>query len=342
MTICKEINCTIGASYNYKGQKRKYCKIHALPDMIIILTDNCKECNIKARFNFTNEIKGLYCSNHALEGMIDVISIKCLEKNCNIQAIYNLPNEKNALYCKKHALSDMINIKDKKCLQEDCNKIPCFNFPNEKTGIFCKKHAFSDMINVKNKKCLQENCNITPCFNYHNEKIGVYCRNHKLPLMLDIYHPMCISCGLFRVTKKGELCKTYCDPNSKLRQKTKEIRVKNIIQKHEITCIHDKNISNDCCLKYRPDFVIDCVDYFIVLEVDEFAHKSYDKDCEIVRMNNISHSLGLPTKFLRYNPDNKEFTEEFKEKFLIIRLKELMLNINNDFTVEYLFYPKVK
>jgi hypothetical protein len=31
--------------------------------------------------------------------------------------------------------------------------------------------------------------------------------------------------------------------------------------------MNDKTFQNDCCLKYRPDFLFDCGSYFLILEV---------------------------------------------------------------------------
>ena len=196
------------------------------------------------------------------------------------------------------------------------------------------------MVDVVNKKCKNLDCEIlNPNFNVKGQTKGEFCGSHKTNDMVDVIHNKCISCGLFQVSKKGVLC-SYCDPVSTIRQKTKELQIKTLLETHNIKFIHDKGISNDCCLKYRPDFVIDCIDYFIVLEVGEFAHKGYEQDCEIVRMNNISHSLGLPTKFLRYNPDLKGISKKIKEEMLMKRLGVLMNYFDNNFTAEYLFYPE--
>ncbi len=119
----------------------------------------------------------------------------------------------------------------------------------------------------------------------------------------------------------------------------KELAIKILLENNNIKFIHDKQISNECCLKYRPDFLIDCNSYYIILEVDEDAHTQYDKDCEIIRMNNIITSIGLPTKFLRYNPDKKKISKKVKEELLIKTLKE---NMNKEFLEDlqpiYLFY----
>lgn len=111
------------------------------------------------------------------------------------------------------------------------------------------------------------------------------------------------------------------------------------MEKNGIDATNDKVVRNGCCLKYRPDFVIDCNTYFLIVEVDENAHNAYEKDCETVRMNNIAHSLGLPTKFIRYNPDKKDFTKKHKEKELLVVInKFLNLNVLEDLEVVYLFY----
>ena len=75
------------------------------------------------------------------------------------------------------------------------------------------------------------------------------------------------------------------------------------------------------------------------MECDENGHKRYEKDCEIIRMNNISTIVGLPVKWIRYNPDNKSFTKKHKEAGLLNTVQRFL---NHEFLdnldVEYLFY----
>lgn len=72
---------------------------------------------------------------------------------------------------------------------------------------------------------------------------------------------------------------------------------------HVISC--DKKIDGGACGKERPDFVLETeCGFFVVVEVDEFQHFSYTSECENTRMINISQSLGGPTMFIRFNPDN--------------------------------------
>lgn len=149
----------------------------------------------------------------------------------------------------------------------------------------------------------------------------------------------CHSCKLFGVKKQNNYLCSYCNPEKTVNRKTRENRVRDLLTKNEIKFIQDKTIQNTCCLKYRPDFVIDCNTYFIILECDEYAHKQYDTDCEVIRMNNISSIIGLPCKWIRYNPDKKGTRINKKEEELMKVLKE---NLNKEFIenleVEYLFY----
>jgi hypothetical protein len=75
---------------------------------------------------------------------------------------------------------------------------------------------------------------------------------------------------------------------------------------------HDRMVDCDLtrllCLRYRPDFLFDCITHYLILEVDENQHKLYEWFCEQIRMLNLCHALGSsrggkPTGCLRYNPD---------------------------------------
>jgi hypothetical protein len=80
MTICKDADCKKQASYNVEGKK-----------------------------------SGLYCSNHKLEGMMNVTSKKCIHEGCKIRANYNKEGEKEALYCASHKKDGMVDVKTKRC-----------------------------------------------------------------------------------------------------------------------------------------------------------------------------------------------------------------------------------
>ena len=133
-----------------------------------------------------------------------------------------------------------------------------------------------------------------------------------------------------------------CDPESTQRRKTKENRVRELLEEHKIEIVStDKSFTNDCGFRYRPDFLVDKGTFFLIIEVDEFAHLEgdYTPECEMIRMNNIIYGLGLPVKFIRYNPDNDNFTMDEKETRLIEEINKILeMNELDDIEIKYLFY----
>jgi hypothetical protein len=269
--------------------------------------------------------------------MQNVNSRKCLHDECNTVAIFHYEGNKTGIYCQDHALPKMINVQDIRCEFSGCNVLARFNDSGETKGRFCSEHKQKNMENVRNTRCAFDGCKTIPSCNYEGEK-PLYCGQHKLDGMICVcWRRMCDGCGLFQVEKHNNYLCSYCNPSS--RRKTKELDIKKLLEDNNVQFIHDKVVQNMCCLRYRPDFVIDCNTFFIVIEVDEDAHRHYEQECEVIRMNNIAHSLGLPTKFIRYNPDKRDIMKSEKQKKLLDTVKTLMeQELCEDPTPIYLFY----
>ena len=140
---------------------------------------------------------------------------------------------------------------------------------------------------------------------------------------------LCPDCALWNTG--GSLC-DYCNPESKMRQKTKEMAVVKRLRKHIYRdFFHNKSVGSDCTKDDRsnsnghlfPDIRYDCLTYQLIVEVDEFKHRGADYACDERRMYDIIAKLGQPCMFIRYNPDNKDseslielacFVEEHLEK----------------------------
>jgi hypothetical protein len=134
------------------------------------------------------------------------------------------------------------------------------------------------------------------------------------------------------------LC-SYCNHDIPTRQKTKEIAVKTFLEENNYTFIYNKKCNLDnSCQTYYPDFVIDCNNFFVILECDEGGHKSYDYTCERIRENNICFALGLPCVFIRYNPDKKKVKMQTKLKILKSYIDYYTKKETCDNIVEFLFY----
>ena len=101
-------------------------------------------CFVQPCFNFPAETKGLYCTEHKLETMINVTKIRCAHINCSVQPLFNLKTESKGLFCGEHKLENMINVVSKRCAYENCNVHPFFNYLGEK-----KKDYFVPTTNPK-------------------------------------------------------------------------------------------------------------------------------------------------------------------------------------------------
>src|SRR5690606_3017529 len=110
---------------------------------------------------------------------------------------------------------------------------------------------------------------------------------------------------------------------------------------------HDTPIT-DGCSKYRPDFLIEADGGLIIVEVDEYQHrrKTYPCECEISRMKQIYHDLGIEhckLLFIRYNPDKyqpsygTEFTPQQRLDYLIKYIRDYDFK-EPGIQVVYLFY----
>jgi len=212
------------------------------------------------------------------------------------------------------------------CIKCNVGKAVCIHGKRRYRCVECDGEGVCEHKKVKEKCTICGNCE-------HNT------RKDRCIICTPNTKELCISCRLFIVTKANDYLCSYCNVNKSKRNKTREMRVKELLDENKINYINNKEFSNECCLKYRPDFLIDCGSYFIIVECDEDAHSQYDKECEIIRMNNISVGVGLPVLFIRYNPDGRKVSKEEKEKVLIETInrcigKEYIENIEPI----YLFY----
>ena len=55
---------------------------------------------------------------------------------------------KTAQYCTQHALDGMVNVRSRKCRTEGCGKQPSFGVAGTKTIEYCAQHALDGMVNV--------------------------------------------------------------------------------------------------------------------------------------------------------------------------------------------------
>ena len=375
--------------YNFSGNiNGLYCNDHKLNNMINVITKKCifGGCIKIASFNFFGK-KADYCSKHKEKGMINVNNKKCFLKSCEKEPTFNYKDKKTPIYCSTHKLKEMIDIKNKRCIYEGCLKItPAFNYKNEKRGIYCASHKLDDMIDVKHSKCRFDSCTKQTSYGRpgfkpsncaeHREKgmikrsngkckvcnmpaiygknfINLHCEEHKEEDEINMVENPCKSCGLTMILDKDEKCE-YCNPETfKIATLVKQKALMDFLDSKNLKGDStDKMIDGGICGKERPDRLYDFGDKIIVLECDEYQHKNRACLCEQTRMINISQSIGMPTYFIRFNPDDydtgniRKFPESISKRHktvfdLFSSIKENKIIVPNAFcSVLYLYYDE--
>jgi hypothetical protein len=339
---CQYEGCRKQPVFNHETETRgAYCASHRLPDMVDVKNPKCRQpgCRKQPRYNYRALKKGVFCAAHRLPDMVDILSPQCRHEGCSKQPTYNHEGETVALYCQAHQEAGMVNVKDKRCRQDGCNKIPCYNYQGLARGIFCARHRLPGMTDVINRKCQHPGCgttaryappghHATACTTHRKagmianprrrcdekgcNEVAIYgmvrathCVIHKLHEETNFVGHDCSVCRYPDILDDQGRCAT-CDPDRFRRvrlAKQREVKMWLDHSGHGDYVLYDRIIEGGVCGKERPDFAFDCDTHMVVLEVDEDQHKDRPWECEYTRMINISQSAGMPTIFLRYNPD---------------------------------------
>jgi len=193
--LCRNGNCKIQPHFNFEGEiKGLYCSIHKLDGMVDVVHKTCIHLNCKTRpqFNVEGEIKGLYCSIHKLDGMDDVTHKTCIHLNCKTRPNFNVEGEIKGLYCSIHKLDGMVDVTHKTCIHLNCKIHPCYNVEGKIKALYCSEHKLDGMVNIISKTCIHLNCKIHPCYNVKGKIKALYCSEHKLDGMVDVKNKTCI------------------------------------------------------------------------------------------------------------------------------------------------------
>ncbi len=272
-------------------------------------------CKNQCSYNIPNE-KARYCSTHRTAEMINVKNVikKCIYPGCKIHPVFNIPNKSGGLYCNEHKLPNMINVLVKQCIHPDCKTRPHFNMPNQKGGLYCSIHKLTNMVNVIEKTCIYTDCKTHPSFNMKDKKSGLYCSLHRLPSMINVVSKTCKTslCNSYVSKRYNKDYCLYCyvhlfpDIPVTRNYKTKEASVVEFVKTTfpHYSWITDKRVQ-DGCSKRRPDIFLDLGDQVLIVEVDENQHIDYDCSCENKRLMELSQDVDhRPIVFIRFNPDS--------------------------------------
>jgi hypothetical protein len=192
--ICIHEGCKVQSVYNKEGERKGlYCSTHKLDGMVDVHSKRCihKGCKVRPNYNKEGERKTLYCADHKQDGMVDVKHKTCIREGCKVRPNYNKEGEKNGLFCSTHKQDGMVDVKHKTCIREGCKIRPNYNKEGEKNALFCSTYKQDGMVNVKSKKCIHPNCKIISNYNTESETKVLYCATHRLEGMVDVTHKTC-------------------------------------------------------------------------------------------------------------------------------------------------------
>jgi hypothetical protein len=330
---CQYDNCTKQPVYGCEGESAAYCKSHARPGMLDVKSKRCMYNGCKTRPTYGLEGgPAEYCKSHAQCDMIDVRNNGCKHDGCKKTPSYGREGGP-AEYCKSHSSTGMVNVKRRRCKHDGCKKVPSYGCKGG-SAEFCKPHAHVDMVDVRSQRCKYEGCATQPHYgtpglapihcSQHTttgdikhprsncEDVGCrtlalyglsyprHCESHRDAGEFDLVQRSCVSCYLPEVLDANGHC-SVCDPTAFTRArlaKQKETKSGFDTQGVEYTS-YDRILDRGMCGLERPDFVHPAP-HGLITEVDESQHCGYQPDCEMIRMINITGSVGLP---IRYNPD---------------------------------------
>jgi hypothetical protein len=268
-------------------------------------------------------------------------------KNCNKHASYGLVWKK-PLYCVNHKLDGMFDVLHKRCLHEDCNKQPAYG--NHLTGkIHCSKHA-DKKIEWKVKTCTLKKCRSIVIYSKNGLYPYEYCDNHYPDEYKSNLTSICKKCGISDMVCDQEgLCLLSCTIKHKERMKYSENAMRDFLIKNKLKFDTADIKISDGCSNRRPDFVYKTPYGVIIIENDENQHKSRLCECEQTRMIQIHQDIGEHLHFIRFNPDRYKSDEQMLcLETRHLKLKEILRCIfnnpedfftrNQNLTSRYMFY----
>ncbi len=355
---CKD--CKTQASFGYEETgKIEYCKSHKKDGMVNVKDKKCKykDCNKKSHPLGNDE----YCISHgggkrcnyndcknSIRSNIDKFCIthgggkRCNYQNCDKGASGKTD------YCRSHGGGN-------RCCYKDCSKSSidnsgyCCSHGGGKRCFYknCKSLARSKSIycclHGGGKRCSYDNCN------KGSDSNSDYCRSHgggkRCPNCIDWIDSRC---GSNKYDGYCATCFKRIFPNDErskiIRQNTKEIRVRNEINKNFEGFVHDKPLYThncDCTHRRRIDHRKLIGNTILAIETDEFAHSGYDPLDEEIRYDDLYMIHSGKWVFIRFNPDGGNIDLEDKLEVLINEINTQIVRIENEENIDLLDIVKL-
>jgi uncharacterized C2H2 Zn-finger protein len=152
---CKEQSCTRVASYKCNISGASFCVDHVPKHDDVTKTRNLPtcdwtDCDKKPMYGACSGATARLCSLHKFEGMVDVVTRRCME--CDKPPTYGYPGKKQT-HCLTHRKHTQIRFSSRRCNYSlTCTHLATHGRDGQLQER-CGLHAETDMINLLEKTC---------------------------------------------------------------------------------------------------------------------------------------------------------------------------------------------
>lgn len=188
--ICEFVGCVKRSTFNHPGLKARRCTDHKIEGDVDVNNKICESPNCKTQANFSqNGDKAKRCAKHKKHGDINVTSKTCEHNDCSKIPTFSQIGDK-AKRCVKHMIDGDVDVKSRICEYPYCMIHPSFSQSGDKAKR-CSKHRIDGDVNVIDRTCEYQGCNKIPNFSHINQKKAIRCSKHRIQGDVDVKSKKC-------------------------------------------------------------------------------------------------------------------------------------------------------
>ena len=113
-------------------------------------------CTKQANFGVAGSNKPEFCSQHKMDGMVNVKNKRCAHHGCTKRANYGVAGSNRSEFCSQHKMDGMVDVKSKTCAHLGCTKQAAYGVAGSSKPEFCSEHKMDGMVDVKHKRHTNE------------------------------------------------------------------------------------------------------------------------------------------------------------------------------------------
>ena len=359
---CENAECSTRPTFGILGGTARFCAKHKEVNMVNVVDSTCEnaECSKQPTFGLFGG-NARFCADHKELGMVNVVSPTCENAECSTRPSFGILDG-TARFCAEHKEDGMVNVVSPTCENAECSTRVRYGFPGFKASM-CAQHKTEGMIVYPTKRCIIAGCKSMAIFGTTTKQL--HCEEHATAGEINLIERRCSKCNLLNIVNPvNDMC-GCCDLAFRQSKpvKAKELTIKAFLEYNSIKFVYDRTLKDSCGNVERPDFLIDQGTFYIIVEVDEHQHKTYQCSqtcecpdahyrhckCQQGRMLELTQLAQKPCVWLRYNPDTFKINDKTAKITPKKRQDELLRYIKHYqgltelpewFVVKYLYYDE--